>query len=104
MPLLDAIAAGEMDLAAQISKEMPIECKYDQGETEEDFYYYQLISSIILEVSNTEKHQNILKNFENALDGDDSIRFNVMKAICEKDSELFVKSLSEFINRLPLIT
>jgi aryl carrier-like protein len=96
-PLLDVITIGARKLAIDIANYSLDSCFTEQGEVEEDFYYYKLLSLLFIEPGNNKKHLHSLSKFEHALDGGFSIRHEVLTAICSNKNDAFADTFNDFL-------
>ena len=86
--LLDAVAAGEFDLAKRIVSLSPREwC--NGHEYEDDYCYAQILHRLVQDTPPTAEIQALLTQFAAYLDGEPNARFEVCKALMEKDETSF---------------
>jgi Immunity protein 49 len=87
-PLLDAIAAGDLELARHIADLSPRE--WQQGhEYEDDYCYAQILHRLVQEIPPEQELPSLLERFEVYLDGQASARLDVCRALAERDQDAF---------------
>ena len=103
-PLFDALAAGNVELAVAISTEMTDRCRSEDGESEEDFRYSQVVGLLAAGDDATARLGAAMRAFENALQGGESRRYDVVRAIIDRDQgefdEVFAASVVEWQEEL----
>lgn len=82
-PLLDALAAGDIDLAHRIAWISPRSWE-PQREYEDDFCYAQILHRLIHGVASPAVYQPFIDQFERALKGQPSARLDVAKALVQR--------------------
>ncbi|MGC3998866.1 MAG: hypothetical protein QM767_16005 [Anaeromyxobacter sp.] len=73
---------------------MPTQCDPGQGEYLEDFSYFAILRSLLLSPADEEGRAKSLVDFEQALQGGESARFEVAKALCAKDEAQLARALA----------
>ncbi len=96
LPFLDAIAINAFDLANEISGKTVKTWQRDM-EYEEDFYYYNTLAYLLKDMAENKNIEKEINKFAACLDGDDSIRLNLVTAIYEKSEEAFQENIYELI-------
>ncbi|MEJ8849308.1 Imm49 family immunity protein [Variovorax rhizosphaerae] len=87
-PLLDALAAGDVELAHRIAWISPRTWE-PQREYEDDFCYAQILHRLIHGVQSPAVYQPFIDQFENALKGQPSERLAVVKALVQRSQADF---------------
>lgn len=95
-PFFDALATGDMALASRLSKKMTIEFQAHM-EIEENYLYYSVIEILITNPSDTGQLESILSAFKNLVQGGDTIRFDALRSLVDRDAESFDEAISEMI-------
>jgi hypothetical protein len=90
--VLDALVAGDLPLARGIARRSPTDWN-PNWEYEDDHCYYRFVHEIVLETPVDEFAPRLLKRFEHALEGDDSIRLEACRALAEGDGQAFAEAL-----------
>ena len=85
---LDVVAAGDFNLAKRIVGLSPNDWRKGH-EYEDDYCYAQILHRFVLESPSIEEIQSLLTQFETYLEGEPNARFDVCKALMEKDQEAF---------------
>lgn len=96
--LLDSVAAGHLRLARDIIN-LSIETWEPNWEYEDDFCFYQFLQQVVMNpdyLSNPELEE-ILARFERALEGGDSLRLEVCKALLRREGGNFSAALYELM-------
>ena len=94
--LLDAVAAGEFDLARRIVDLSPGEwCK--GHEYEDDYCYAQILHRFVQIAPQPQEIQPFLTQFEAYLDEEPNARFEVCKALVNKDQAAFDDAFEKLI-------
>ncbi len=91
-PLIDSLACGNFTTAGAIAESLPVEINRDQGETEEDFYTFFLLTKLLQTDSPTQ-----LQPVVDDLPEIDEPQFLILKAIIAQEPEDFYLSLFELI-------
>jgi Immunity protein 49 len=87
-PLMDALAAGDVDLAHRIAWASPRSFS-PQREYEDDFAYAQILHRLIHGVTAVPVYEPFLAQFEAALKGAPSARLDVVTALVHRDQAGF---------------
>ncbi len=96
LPLFDAIAVDELGLARDISHKMtPVWS--ENMECEDDFIYFDIISELIEEEPDITILNNKIEKYEEILDGFESIRYDLLKAIVKSDAEEFKVAFDDLL-------
>lgn len=88
-PLFDALAVGAWDLAREIAAAMT-PTWMQRMEAEEDFHYFGALIAMLLQRTDLDAE---LAAFERCLQGGQSFRFDVVKALATADDEAFEAGL-----------
>jgi hypothetical protein len=99
LPLLDAIAIDQFDLARELTANMT-KTWTENMEDIDDFIYFDIISDLIQEKPDFKLLETKLIEFENSLEGNSTNRLSVLKAIVEKSSDDFDVSLQSMILKI----
>jgi len=96
---LDALVAGDMDLARDIARLSPTVWRVG-WEYEDDFCYFRLLYAMIQQGNQfgPTDADPLLERFEQVLEGDQSPRWNICRAIADRDVELLDESLRELLD------
>lgn len=96
--LLACMAAGSFSLAREISL-LSARTWNDQWEYEDDFCYHRLLHLAVEDPSgfNEAKVAPLLEQFERALEGASSVRFELCKAFVARDSKAFTGALESLL-------
>ena len=95
-PLLDAIAAGDMQLVGEIDRLSPEDFR-PPDEYEDDYCYAQLLQRLCREPVPETELEPLLDRFASYLDGEDNPRFSVCRALVERDEEGFAAAFEDFL-------
>lgn len=96
-PLLDAIAAGRLDLAQRIASLMKAPFVH-RMEPEEDFRWFEILGEAL--VPGTPR-PDLLRAFEVTLEGKFSARFDAAEALLAGDGEAFAEALRTLSREWP---
>lgn len=96
-PLLDALAAGRMDLAKRIASLMKAP-HAPRMEPEEDFRWFQLLGESLIPGT---PRPDLFKAFEAALEGGFSVRYDAAEALQAGDAEAFSAALRALSKEWP---
>ena len=96
-PLVDAIAAGDFDLARAIAAASPSEWR-EGHEYEDDYCYAQIFHRFVQIAPHEEEIPPLLQRLEAYLDGQTSARLAVCTALSARSQEAFDESFESFIN------
>ncbi len=97
-PFLDALAANDLDTARKIALASS-NTWAEEDEYEDDFCYFFFLMKLLNAGENSsDQLERILERFENALQGANPCRFNICRALHEKDTETFSLNLEALIN------
>lgn len=96
-PLLSAIAANAFDVTSTIVALSPDEF-HEEAEYEDDYCYAQLIHSLASGAASIDNTQALFSQFEEYLNGEDSPRFEVCKALVEQDQESFDRAFESLLD------
>jgi hypothetical protein len=102
MPLLDAIAAGEIELAREIAALSPAEFR-EGHEYEDDYCYAQLLHRFIQEPVPEAELPPLLVRFENYLQGAIDPRFDVCQALANRDQDEFDSAFESFLTAFEMM-
>jgi hypothetical protein len=95
-PLLDAVAGGDFELARRIAILSPVE--WIQGhEYEDDFCYAQILHKLIIEPSQNAEISSLLLRFEAYLEGNANARFDICRALADKDQNAFDEAFDNLL-------
>jgi len=86
--IFNALAANEVDLAGRIAT-LSTDSWMAEDEYEDDFCYAQLIHYIIRNGTDAPRLDGILSRFEQVLQGSESPRLDICKALSSTDQEAF---------------
>ncbi len=95
-PLLDAIAAGDMQLVSDLALLTPADFR-PPDEYEDDYCYAQLLFRLCRE-SDVEELPYFLDRFERYLDGDANPRLPVCRALVARDEGAFAEAFEAFLD------
>jgi Immunity protein 49 len=96
-PLLDVIAAGDFGLARNIVELLPTE--WQKGhEYEDDYCYAQILHRLVQETPPEEEFAPLLEQFEVYLDGEESARLHVCRALVGRNQEAFDEAFEMLLN------
>ncbi|MEW6381915.1 MAG: Imm49 family immunity protein [bacterium] len=96
-PLLDAIAAGDFELAHRIIELSPAE--WQKGhEYEDDYCYAQVLHRLVQEPVPEQEIPPLFKQFEAYLEGQPSARLDVCRAIVEQDQPAFDEAFADLLD------
>lgn len=96
-PLLDALAAGDVDLAHRIAWISPRTWE-PQREYEDDFCYAQILHRLIHGVQSPTVYQPFIDQFDKALKGRHSERLEVVKALVQRDQAAFEQAFDALLD------
>jgi hypothetical protein len=97
-PFFDALAAGQVELAAEIAV-LSAQDWWQEDEYEDDFCYAHFLHRYITFVSGMEYELSaILQQFETSLQGDASARLEVCKGLFTRDQQAFEDAFDQLIN------
>ena len=94
--LLDAIAAYDDELAMRIVILSPKEWRKGH-EYEDDYCYAQILHRSVQEVPPIDEIPSLLNQFEVWLEGEPSARFELCKALAERNQEAFDEAFEELL-------
>lgn len=94
-PFFDAIASHQFKLAKDIARLSPDQW-IDGAEYEDDFAYAYFFH-VLVDDSNSSKLDDIVKQYEIALQGQASARFDVCRAFLSKDQQEFDESFAALL-------
>lgn len=95
-PLLDAIAAGDLQLAGDIERLTPAEFR-PPDEYEDDYCYAQIMQRLCRAQVPEDELPPLLERFERYLDGDANPRFQVCAALVTRDARAFADAFDVFL-------
>jgi len=95
-PLLDAIAAGEFNLAQQIKSLSPTDWM-EGHEYLDDYCYAQILFQLIEKDVNVEPVQLIISRFSEYLSDESSARLDVCQALLDKNRAAFDDAFNELL-------
>jgi hypothetical protein len=95
-PLLDAIAAGDMQLAGDIERLSPAEFR-PPDEYEDDYCYAQIMQRLCRAEVPEDELPPLLERFERYLDGDVNPRLQVCQALVAGDTQAFADAFDVFL-------
>jgi hypothetical protein len=95
-PLLDAIAAGDLERARRIAQLSPTALL--AGEYEDDHHYAQLLHRLIQEPPPEQECESILERFETFLDGQANPRLDIARALVQRDAAAFEDALAALLD------
>jgi hypothetical protein len=95
-PLLDAVAAGDMPLVADIERLTPADFR-PPDEYEDDYCYAQIVQRLCRETVPEEELPPLLERFRRYLDGDDNPRLPVCEALVARDERQFAEAFDDFL-------
>ena len=93
-PFFDAVAVGQLELAAEIGRRSPTEW-YEDFEYEEDFLYAQILFGLV--DPGTRDLPALVDKHEGALRGIDDPRNEVCRALITLDALAFVEAFEAFV-------
>lgn len=97
-PLLDLIAAGDLDRVRRIEALSP--AAYRPGhEYEDDHWYAALLHELCQESPDETRLESMLDSFEKALEGSAKTRLDICRALVARDQERFLSSFQELISQ-----
>lgn len=96
-PLLDAIAANDLDGAAEIARAMPRAWDQD-SEYEEDFLFPEFLAQRFFLGADDAACTALLDRWERALQGTEDARLDVCRALQAKDARAFDAGLARFLS------
>jgi glycine cleavage system regulatory protein len=96
LPLLDAVAAGASELAASIAKLSANTCFAEQGESEDEHWFFRLIAALATQAS-ADELEAMLAAFRAALEGDASSRHDVVAALVARDAAEFAPAFADLL-------
>jgi len=96
LPLLDALAIGDFNLATSISENMTSEY-HSQMEYEEDYCYFQMLPLFLQPIPDDDLLKSILSEFCVVTEGGDSGRYRTMEALVGRDAVLFNEQMLALI-------
>lgn len=96
-PVLDAIAAGDWDLARQIARATPGSFRAGH-EYEDDFCYAQVIHGLLLGGEAQASIPMHLQKMADVLDGKDDARLGLCQALMSGDVSAFERAFAEFLS------
>ena len=96
---LDALAAGEMDLARDIARLSPTVWR-SGWEYEDDFCYFRLLYAMLQQGTQFSPRdaEPLLERFEQILEGDPSPRWSICRAMADRDEMFLGESLRELLD------
>lgn len=100
-PLLDAIAAGDFELARDIARLAPAAWR-DQHEYEDDYCYAQLLHRLIQEAVPEQELTPLLEQFETFLQGGFDARLDVCKALAAASQADFDEAFEALLDAFEL--
>ncbi len=101
-PLLDSIAAGNFELAQQISAMSPSEWLKDH-EYEDDYCYAQIIQRLIqAEISQNDIFPFLIQ-FKDYLNDEENARFDICKALINYDQVAFEEAFENLLDERELL-
>jgi len=95
-PLLDAIASGDHELAHRIAWASPRNFE-PKREYEDDFCFAQVLHRLVHGVQAASVYQPFLERFEAALQGQDSPRLEVLRALITRDQAGFDRAFEQLV-------
>jgi hypothetical protein len=95
-PLLDAVAAGDMQLVRDIEQLTPADFR-PPDEYEDDYCYAQIVQRLCRDAVPEDELPPLLRRFEHYLDGDRNPRLQVCEALVERDSDAFVDAFADLL-------
>ena len=96
-PLLDTVAAGDLDVARRIAVLSPKEFRHGH-EYMDDYCYSQILHGLISENSSKSSLKTYLNRFENYLENQTNARFEISRALIEADQAAFNDAFIELLN------
>lgn len=98
---LDAVAAGNLGLAEEIANLSTSRWEAD-WEYEDDFSFYHFLHTIVLTAHNPPESQleAILEIFQNALEGADSLRLDVCRALFKREDVGFHEAFQRLMEEI----
>ncbi|GAB5537522.1 MAG: hypothetical protein Rubg2KO_37710 [Rubricoccaceae bacterium] len=96
-PFHDAVAVGQIELAAEIGRLSPAEW-YEDFEYEEDFLYAQILFGLV--DPGTRPLETLVEQHEKALRGVDDSRNGVCRALIAREPIAFVDAFDDFIRQV----
>ncbi|WP_020405094.1 immunity 49 family protein [Hahella ganghwensis] len=98
-PFFDAVACGAEDVARKIALLCPDTINL-RKEYEEDFLYYRILMKAFYLAAPDSEIQDLLDEFESYHDQNPDERFELCKALIDKDQESFDEALSACVQAL----
>lgn len=96
-PIFDAMAAGDFERAQKIASLSPKEW-LSNAEYEDDYAYTQIIHRLITQDSSSSSEIAVLmEQFDRALEGSPTARFNLCHALRQRDQEAFDEAFEELL-------
>ncbi|PTL83414.1 Imm49 family immunity protein [Vitiosangium sp. GDMCC 1.1324] len=96
LPFFDAVAAGDSECASRVARHA--RRTWVRGsEYEEDFLFVELLMQHFFLGASNADCSALLERYERALQGTDDIRWELCRALLERDSRLFESSLERFL-------
>jgi hypothetical protein len=97
-PLLDLVAAGDLDRVHRIAALSPT--AYRPGhEYEDDYWYAALLHELCRESPDEARLESMLDSFEKALEGSAKTRLDICRALVTRDQERFPSSFQELLSQ-----
>ena len=97
-PLIDAIAIGSKELVGSIASELIMELN-EAFEYPDDYYYFDFLSKVASKGVVDVESEKVVLNMEVSMQGSESSRLDVVKAVQAFDGEMLYDALVSFIGQ-----